>query len=305
VIDSHLHVWADSAESSSEYKYSPGQDPPDALRDQASVAELLGRMRDAGFDGALIVQPINHKFDHSYVSQRALRQHPDKFKGMLLYDPGQADAEVAIAQLEELKSQGFVGVRFNPYLWPPSAGDQKWTPMSSEDYNDGTPLKVYKRCGELRMPVGVMCFQGLELHHDDIVQLLKASPSTPLIIDHFGFTKLSPPPSSAPSGGPFEQLLSLAEYPQVYVKISALFRLGDSSSAFERVRMERFRPLLKAFGADRLMWGSDFPFVLQEETGYQDTLDLVASWLEDDCETDEQRAAIMSGTAERLFGTWG
>lgn len=26
-------------------------------------------MEDAGVDGALIVQPINHKFDHSYVTR--------------------------------------------------------------------------------------------------------------------------------------------------------------------------------------------------------------------------------------------
>lgn len=26
-------------------------------------------MKDAGVDGALIVQPINHKFDHSYVTR--------------------------------------------------------------------------------------------------------------------------------------------------------------------------------------------------------------------------------------------
>lgn len=30
---------------------------------------FLQRMEEAGVDGALIVQPINHKFDHSYVTR--------------------------------------------------------------------------------------------------------------------------------------------------------------------------------------------------------------------------------------------
>lgn len=36
--------------------------------------------------GALIIQPGNHKFDHSYVTS-VLKAHPDKFVGMLLANP--------------------------------------------------------------------------------------------------------------------------------------------------------------------------------------------------------------------------
>lgn len=32
---------------------------------------FLQCMEEAGVDGALIVQPINHKFDHSYVTRYA------------------------------------------------------------------------------------------------------------------------------------------------------------------------------------------------------------------------------------------
>lgn len=41
--------------------------------------------------------------------------------------------------------------------------------------------------GTLEMPVGIMCFKGLPLHYTDIVALLEHSPSTDVIIDHFGF----------------------------------------------------------------------------------------------------------------------
>jgi predicted TIM-barrel fold metal-dependent hydrolase len=283
IIDSHLHVWANKDESKS-FPYVGGE-PPAALQNEASVAALLSQMDASGVDGALIVQPINHKFDHAYVVQ-AIKSHPDRFKGMLLHDPSLDDNE-AVSRLEDLCLKGFVGVRFNPYLWP-SLGEKKWSPMSQ---SKGAGLAVYKRCAELRMPVGVMCFQGLDLHYDDIVMLLEASPETTLILDHFGFTSVENPAA-------FDQLLSLAKYPQVMVKISALFRLDDVSP-YKRVYQERFVPLLKAFGSERLMYGSDFPFVLEQPESY-DMVALVSSWIKD----DQDRANIMGGTAERAFGAW-
>jgi len=79
-IDSHLHVWADTKESAM-FPYALDKDPPDSLKDRASTSALLDQMNKAGVDGALIVQPINHQYDHSYVTQ-ALKDHPSKFKGL-------------------------------------------------------------------------------------------------------------------------------------------------------------------------------------------------------------------------------
>ena len=47
---------------------------------------LLDAMQEASVSGALIVQPGNHLYDHSYVTS-VLRAHPDKFVGMLLANP--------------------------------------------------------------------------------------------------------------------------------------------------------------------------------------------------------------------------
>ena len=290
VIDSHLHVWASAEEAKAAFPYAEGQEPPEALRNRASTTELLKRMDDSGVDGALIVQPINHKFDHSYVAH-ALKTHPTRFKGMLLHDPSLATDE-AVSRLEDLALQGFVGVRFNPYLWPKTDSDNL-TQMSTPG---GAGLAVYQRCAQLNMPVGVMCFQGLPLHYEDILALIAASPDTVLILDHFGFTGLDHEGNTA-----FSKLLQLAQYPNVMVKISALFRLKDDSPSYTKVQTERLSPLLQAFGSDRLMFGTDFPFVLEQPESYNGMVQLTSSWLTD--EKDKQ--AVMGGTAERLFGPWG
>ncbi|GKY97600.1 hypothetical protein MPSEU_000718400 [Mayamaea pseudoterrestris] len=279
VIDSHLHVWADTQEAANAFPYA--QPPPETIKNDGSIDALIKQMDSNGVDGALVVQPINHKFDHSYVIQ-AIKDHPHRFKGMLLHDPDDNDP---IARIEELCLKGFVGVRFNPYLWP-RTGDKKWKSMA-----EGISLDVYKRCGELKLPVGIMCFQGISLHYDDIVQLLEQSPATMCILDHFGFTSLKNSLS-------FEQLLSLSKYPQLYVKISALFRLGGVHP-YDKVKEERFLPLLRTFGSKRLLFGSDFPYVLGQPAAYS-VHKLVEAWIED----VQDRRNIMSQTAERLFGAW-
>ncbi|KAL7460768.1 hypothetical protein ACHAXS_001212 [Conticribra weissflogii] len=293
VIDSHLHIWATASESTSGYPYSsPEQIPPHNLRNVASPSALLEQMSKAGVDGSLIVQPINHKFDHSYV-KNAIKTYPDKFKGMMLFDPS-LSSKMAIVRLEELVLAGFVGVRFNPYLWPDAQ------PMSGkcEDGTDGAGMAVYRRCGELNIPVGIMCFKGLSLHYEDILDLISKSPKTTLILDHLGFCALNKKGDEE-----FQQMLSLATYPNVMVKISALFRnTGDEDQfPYEKVRKLRFEPLLERFGAKRLMMGTDFPYVLETEGAYEGAVNTVKSWLEE----GEERDAVMGGTAELAFGTWG
>jgi predicted TIM-barrel fold metal-dependent hydrolase len=284
VIDAHLHVWATSSESFLRYPYD--QPPPRTIQDIASPEALLEYMKEAGVDGALIVQPINHKFDHTYVSD-AIAKYPTKFKGMLLHDPS-LPPEFALERLEQLILSGFVGVRFNPYLWE----DGK---LLSDESSGG--LEVYKRCAELQVPVGIMCFKGLNLHIDDILALISKSPETKLILDHIGFCALNEEGDRA-----FDALLNLARHPNVYVKISAMFRnTGDVDSyPYEMIREKRFIPLLRSYGVERLMMGSDFPYVLETEGSYKGAIETVKSWLAPGKELEE----VMGGTAQRLFGSW-
>jgi predicted TIM-barrel fold metal-dependent hydrolase len=309
VIDSHLHVWGTLDDSISQ-RYPYIQDPPSSLQDCATVESLLQHMERSNIDGALIVQPINYLYDHSFVIN-AMKEHPNKLKGMMLYDPTMTDESKAIERLEQLVLAGFVGVRFNPYLFPKQQQQQQqerndddnntvqWGPMSK-----GVSLKVYQRCATLHIPVGIMCFQGLHLHFDDIIQLLEQSPDTIMILDHFAFTKLNPVDGDDDKTiDTFQQLIQLSKYPNVHVKISALFRMNDIPM-YQRIYQERFVPILEAYSAQRLLYGSDFPYILNEQKDendiYSSTCQLVASW----CPDDASRRAIMGGNAERLFGSW-
>ena len=68
---------------------------------------------------------------------------------------------------------------------------------------------------------------------------------------------------------------------------------------------EQLRELIDTFGAERVVWGSDFPFVL-EQCGYSG--ETPAAGIIRECGarlSDEEMAAVMGGNLRRMFpGAW-
>eukprot|EP00897_Mesotaenium_endlicherianum_P004750 jgi/Mesen1/4302/ME000022S03589 len=265
LIDTHLHVWA-SPEEAEEYPYFPGQEP--TMR--GDVDFLVENMRSAGVEGALIVQPINHKFDHSYVAS-AIQRYPGKFVGCCLADPTEGGG--GVQELERLLTQ----------------------------MTNGVGKAMFQRAGELGAPVGFMCFKGLMLHIDEIEELCAEFPGTKVLMDHFGFCK---PPSNEEEEAALERLLGLSRYPQVYVKASAFFRVSREAFPY-RDTWPLVRQLVAAYGPGRIMWGSDFPFVV-DECGYANAWQVLPQTdLEGEVLTDEEARMVMGGAARLLFpGAW-
>ncbi|MED6209930.1 hypothetical protein PIB30_059410 [Stylosanthes scabra] len=216
-------------------------------------------MAEAGVDNALIVQPINHKFDHSYVTS-VLKKYPTKFFGCCLANP--ADDGNGLKQFEELVlKDGYRVVRFNPYLWP-----------SGEKMTNEVGKAMFQRAGELKVPVSFMCMKGLDLHISEIEQLCTEFPSTVVILDHLAFCK---PPLNDQEQLVFSRLLNLSRFPQLYVKFSALFRVSREKHPYLDLS-PLLSQIVSSFGANRAMWGSDFPYVVPE-CGYKEGKEAVNS----------------------------
>ncbi|KAF8040940.1 hypothetical protein BT93_B2994 [Corymbia citriodora subsp. variegata] len=227
VIDSHLHVWASPAEAEDKYPYFPGQEPTLP----GDVGFLLQCMDEAGIDGALIVQPINHKFDHSLVTS-VLKKYPTKFVGCCLANP--AEDGSGIEKLEQLVlKDGYRAVRFNPYLWP-----------SGQKMTNEVGKALFSKAGELGIPVGFMCMK-------------------------------------------------------VYVKFSALFRVSRLPFPYLDLS-DHLSKLITHFGVNRIMWGSDFPFVVPE-CGYKGAKDAVSLIAEQVPIASSDVEWIMGRTVMKLF----
>ncbi len=296
-IDSHLHVWALDDER---YPMPPGRVP----NVPGDVERLLSSMDEAEIDGALIVQPIFHGFDHGYVNE-AIKAHPDRFKGMALINPQRMDA---VDQLDHLVTdKGYGGVRFNPAMWVLGVTDHlDLTPEERSKHfescadcqlqhmNDDAGKAIYQKSGELGVPVGFMVSPK---YFDQIDDLLGEFPETPAIIDHFGGCKVV---DGAPGSNPdFDALIALAKHPQLRIKVSGFIGPSDGAMPHEDT-WPMVKALLGAYGAERLMWGTDFPWI-QSHGGYVEGTRIIDQIPDI---SDGDRDWLMGGTATSLFGDW-
>ncbi|GLT86730.1 hypothetical protein SLE2022_048500 [Rubroshorea leprosula] len=283
IIDSHLHIWASPEEAADKYPYFPGQEPTLA----GNLNFLLQCMEEASVDGAVIVQPINHKFDHSLVTS-ALKKYPNKFVGCCLANP--AEDGSGIKQLEDLVlKDGYRAVRFNPYLWP-----------SGQKMTNEVGKAMFSKAGDLGVPVGLMCIKGLNLHISEIEELCTEFPSTTVLLDHLAFCK---PPMNDEEKLAFSELLKLSRFSQVYVKFSALFRVSRMPFPYQDLTPQ-LAEVVSSFGANRIMWGSDFPYVVPEcgYKGAKEAVSLVASQVP---LSPTELEWIMGRTVTQLFkGQW-
>ncbi|KAL5213845.1 hypothetical protein ABZP36_002997 [Zizania latifolia] len=283
VVDSHLHVWASPQQAAEEYPYFPGQQP--SLRGDADF--LLECMDEAGVDGALIVQPINHMFDHSLVTS-VLKKYPSKFIGCCLANP--ADDGSGIKQLEHLIVQEkYHAVRFNPNLWP-----------SGQKMTNEVGRSLFAKAGELGAPVGIMVMKGISLYIQEIEDLCTEYPKTTVILDHMAFCK---PPANIEEEKAFTSFLKLSRFPQIYVKYSALFRISREAYPYEDTSQLLSR-VVSSYGANRVMWGSDFPFVVPE-CGYKGAKDAISHVAAKIPVSSSDLEWILGKTVTQLFqGAW-
>lgn len=297
VIDSAIHVW-----SSGEQPYPWANPPPADLQSAALPSLYVNLAKSAGVDGALIVQPANHMYDHRFVT-KALKEYPDFFRGVGLANPTLAPAE-AVAALEALHADGYVGVRFN-------AGNFEG------GLNSAVGQALYKRAGELGMSVSILAFGGLAPFARDLEALCAAYPSTTLILDHLGFFRQPATGGLLADAATNDEtswaaVIALAKHPQVLCKVSALFRASAEPPPF-RDLAPRVEELLAVYGPTRLMWGSDYPFVLPggfplpagvtqtpAKMGYPDAVAVLRQW-GGAAFDDKALGALMGGTAARAF----
>jgi len=134
-------------------------------------------------------------------------------------------------------------------------------------------LDEFPRAAAFGLPVDLM---GLLAH---VPELAAARPETTLVIDHLGHPD------------PVEGLQAAARFPNVYCKLSGLRRFDDPRS--------RVRQALSLFGPGRLMFGSDWPNGLPDDT-WKAALALFTQSI--GAQTIEVREQLLGGTAARVYG---
>ena len=118
-------------------------------------------------------------------------------------------------------------------------------------------------------------------------------PDTTVIIDHL--SRIGADGTILPDQ--IDRLCAMAQHPNVRVKVSAFYALGEKKPPHDDLT-PLIRRVYDAFGPDRLMWASDCPYQVQNET-YENSISLVRDRLEFLTESD--KAHILGKTAESIF----
>jgi predicted TIM-barrel fold metal-dependent hydrolase len=277
VVDTHLHYWQwpgdagarANAQALAEHSSAP-------VEDELPYDDVAATMRTAGVHHALQVTRTLAGYDNEYSLEGA-RQLPETFRVCGRFDPTQPDVAGRLRSFAADPS--VVAVRLFWY-----SGDDGWL-------SDGSLDGLLAAAEQLDVPVCVYAPRNVVALPD----VASRFPGLRVIVDHLGANLFSP------VGHRFDDwdvITGLAKFDNVYLKVSALPEATGEHYPFPAAQ-ERVREVYERFGADRLMWGSNYPLTARVCT-YAEAVDLIRA----ECGflNVEDRAKVLGSTASTVFG---
>ena len=263
VVDTQCHA--------SPYWFEPGE-------------VLVNEMEQNGVDRAVLIQ-FRGVFDNTYMID-CVGRYPGRFSMVAIVD---TDTDEAPLRLEEWVKQGAEGVRLGPAVRSPGGDD----------------LAIWRKAAELGIVVSSLGTLE-EFSSPGFESIIKEFPTLTVIIEHLGGVGAyhnTGGPVEARHGEAYKRVLSLAQYTNTYMKVPGLGEICPRPMPFRQpMPFADIPPLIEqaveAFGARRLMWGSDFPPVAARE-GYGNALRFPRDHVKFSSEEDKEW--VFGKTAEGLF----
>ena len=239
VFDTHVHIFAPSR-----YPFAAGQTGPAVPYGDAE--HLIALMDAAGVAAALLVQTPWLGLDNRYLVE-SMQRYPGRFAALGYFDHPAAPA--APAELErQYHEDRFRGLRL--HLANSSRGFVDDERVIGELLS-GAVDPLFQQARRLGVPVQ---FLNRVSNSHVIVTIADRYPDLTVVVDHLGHPLVAEAPAF-PSSAP---LFSLAERPNVFVKVSN--HVLSSRQPYPWADLHGYqRRLLDAFGPRRLMWGSNWP----------------------------------------------
>ena len=270
LVDAHTHVVAADQEA---FPLSAAALPQDwYIRAPCSAEGLRAEMDTAGVDLAVLVQPVGaYSFDNRYAATSAA-QHADRFTAACCVDPyGQSPVEELQRWLDH---SGVGGVRFFAL-----SAERSWL-------SDPSTFGLWEQAAASGAHVIVTVFES---QFDELAGVLGRFRDVAVSLDHCGFCDIARP----------EPLEELARFENLHLKVTT--NVIDAAVATQGTARPFVTRLAGAFGAARLMWGSDFC-----QTHDRPYRELVRNGIEAFAALPgPHQDACLGGTALRLWGFVG
>ena len=218
------------------------------LKKYEPVEVLLEQMKQNGIQKALLVQ-YGGNYDNSYIAE-CLGSFQRRFSGIAIVDTNQPDAQEKLEYW--VKEHGFEGIRIRANVISP--GDNKYA--------------IWEKIAELDI-VASVSGRLEDFTHPLFEEILRSVPDLKLRIEHMGY----PDVTEKPPYPRYSRLMNLARHPNVYIKFSGFYAYSKEPYPYSDT-IPFIKLAYEAFGAKRIMWGSDFPPVASHE-GYAKALGMV------------------------------
>lgn len=239
IVDAHVHIWPDPRPARP-YPWTPDPHP---------VEVLLPVLDASGVRLAVQVTPTIMAFDNDYGLEAAER-HPGRLGVFGRFDPHPPDLEARLAA----------------WMAHPAATGIRLTFFGANAASPGqlhALAPLWEACVDRAVPVAVLAPDALGA----LSEVADRHRGLRLIVDHLG---LGVYPGSADPFAGWPQLADLAAVPDVVVKISTLVETSVEPHPFPDVH-DRLAEAVELFGAERLVWASNYPVVLSH-CSYEESL---------------------------------
>lgn len=270
IVDCHAHIFAGDMPLASGAWIRPNY--------AFAAEDLLRELDRHGIHFAVIsALSISGNYNDYLIDQ--LRRHR-RLRGTAIVPPT-TDRYI----LDQMRDDGIVGIRLQ------LARSDGLADFRSDEYR-----LLFRRARDLGWHVHV-AIEGQNL--PPVLDALLES-GVDIVIDHFGH----PDPAAPLDCVGFRAMLAAVDKGHTWVKMSGGFRLpgtaawrenpdGDLESLSQQVAQE----LLARVGTDRLLWGSDAPFVgYEKRVNYENVLASYHRWV-----PEEIKRAEMGRTALKLY----
>lgn len=237
--------------------------------------QMVAAMDAVGVDGALLVSPYTmYRYDGSYALE-VQAAHPGRFGLIKPFDPQAEDAAEQVA--DWAAKPGVVGARIM---------------LDRIEAGDGGLDRIVAAARNHGLPVNVLCWGDVSR----FAELARRNPDAQLVVDHVGLRQPFRPPAPDEPFADLPNVLALAQFDNVAIKISGACTLSKEAFPYEDI-WEPLGRIFDAFGFERCLWGTDWTRAVNLLTYEQG----VEAFRITDRLSDTDRAALMGGSLARIY----
>lgn len=273
IIDTHAHIYGEN-----EKRYPPIDKPLRPPGTKGTLGDLRATAALHGVRAACLIQTSTfYRFDNRYIGDSA-KVSSEWAAGVCTLDPDDPHGPDLISQCK--REYGIKGMRS--------------IPGTSSRIDDEGVRNLWKKATDEGVVVNALIHRD---NAENLSRMLADFPSLRVVLDHCMYPEIGPQYDAI-----LNDVLRLARFKNLYAKLT--FVPMGSKQKYPCADMhDAVLKIVDAFGADRCVWGSNFPSELWTPgMSYSQHLQI---FLSDLALSDPARQQILGLTAQKLwFPEW-